>query len=233
MTRPPFRRHRTTIFAVVTLALVLLATAAAEFAARALLHSRMSAAATRSLGEDADVAVEGGPALLDLFDRSLDAVTVTGEHATLGRIPDVSVRARMSGLRLTGERSGTVARTHADVEIPAASLRAAADGIPVTDVVLDDAAGTVTLALRGGLGSAVLRPGLRDGKLTTELESARFLGRPAPDALTARIERTLAERTPRDYPLGLTATAVDVTGEGLAITLDGGPARLEPDRART
>ncbi|MEU9737133.1 LmeA family phospholipid-binding protein [Streptomyces sp. NPDC048002] len=228
------RRHRTATVAAVTLALVLSALAAAEFTARALLHDRLSAAAERMLGEGGEIEVEGGPALLDLFDRRLDAVTVTGEHATLGRLPDVAVRARVTGLRLTGGRSGTVDRTHAEVEIPAASLRAAApEGLPVTEVRLDEPAGTVTLGLQGGLGRAVLRPALQDGRLALELESVSVLGRPAPEALTGRIERALAERAPRDYPLGLTATTVEVTEAGLALTLDGGRARLGPAHGRT
>jgi hypothetical protein len=217
---------------VAALVLVLLTTTVAELAARTLLHRRLSAAVGRTLGKDTDVDIGGGPALLDLFERHLDAITitVTSGHATLGHIPDVSVQASLDYVRLTGDHSGTVARTHADVEVPAASLQnmtTQTDGrLPVTDVRLDDQADTITLDLQGGLGRATLQPRLQDGRVTLRLEDAEILGSPAPAAVVDRIQHGLTDHTDADYPLGLKATAVDVTSTGLTITLDGGPTRL-------
>ncbi|KAB1144809.1 DUF2993 domain-containing protein [Streptomyces luteolifulvus] len=230
--RSVFRRHRTASVTVVTLAVLLLTATAAELAARALLHSRVAATAGRALGADSTVDIDGGPALLDLFDRHLDGVTISSDHATLGRIPDVSVRARLNGIRMTGDRSGTVAGTHADIEVPAASLQALAlshnSRLPVTAVDFDAAADTVTLALgRAGLGRATLRPRLQDGRVALHLQDAEILGTPAPDRVVARIQDALTERTDADYPLGMKATALDVTATGLEIGLDGGPTRLD------
>ncbi|MEV0176144.1 LmeA family phospholipid-binding protein [Streptomyces sp. NPDC050803] len=226
MIRAVFRRHRAASVTAVVLAVVLLGAVVAEVAARTLLHGRLTAAAGRALGQDVDVDVEGGPAVLDLFDRHLDAVTFTSGHAALGRIPDVSVQARLDDLRLTGGRSVSVARTHAEVEVPAASLQEMTGRLPVTGVRLDDRADTIALDLQGGLGRATLQPRLEDGHVTLRLEDAEFLGGPAPAALVDRIETGLGERTDADYPLGLTATAVDVTATGLSITLDGDHTRL-------
>lgn len=230
MKRSMFRPHRAVSVTATALVLLLLTTTVAELAARTLLHSRLSAAVGRTLGKDTDVDIDGGPALLDLFERHLDAITVTSGHATLGQIPDVSLQARLDDVRLTGDHSGTVARTHADVEIPAASLQnmtTQTDGrLPVTDVRLDDQADTITLDLQGGLGRATLQPRLQDGRVTLRLDDAEILGSPAPAAVVDRIQHRLTDRTNADYPLGLKATAVDVTSTGLTITLDGGPARL-------
>ncbi|MER6632551.1 DUF2993 domain-containing protein [Streptomyces sp. NPDC000987] len=174
--------------------------------------------------------LDGGPALLALLDRHLDSVTISGDHAALGRITDVSVRVRLDDIRLTGSRSGTVARTHADVEIPAESLQSMAGArgkrLPITAVHLDAAADTITLELKGGLGRATLQPRIEGGRLALRLENAEVLGSPAPARLVDRIESNLAGRADADYPLGLKATALDVTSTGLNVTLDGGPARF-------
>jgi LmeA-like phospholipid-binding len=204
--------------------------AVAEFAARTLLHDRLAAAAGRALGKDSEIEVEGGPALLDVFDRHLDAVDISSDDVTVGRIPDVSVHARLDDIRMTGARSGSVARTHADVEIPAGSLKDAVGGpggrLQATGVRLDDEADTITLDLQGGLGRATLEPRIADGRLTMHLAAVEIFGGPAPQKLVDRLETRLTDRTAARYPLGLRVTRTDVTDTGLAITLDGGPSRL-------
>ncbi|MFF7187080.1 LmeA family phospholipid-binding protein [Streptomyces sp. NPDC008222] len=233
-TRSLLRRHRT----VTALALALLLTVAgAELTARIVLHDRLATVAGRVLGKGSDIRIEGGPALFDLWERHLDAVTVRSDHARLGRIPDVAVRARLDDIRLTGRHAGTVARTHAEVAVPAASLQslaaASASRLPVTGVRPDPGAGTIALDLgQGGLAQVTLRPRLKDGRLTLAVDSAEVLGGPAPVALVDRIRGTLSDRTGADYPLGLKATAFDITESGLDVTLAGGPARL-PTRNNT
>ncbi|MFJ9752350.1 LmeA family phospholipid-binding protein [Streptomyces chartreusis] len=236
MIRSVFTGHRTAAVTSVALTAVLLTATVAAVAARTLLHSRLSAVAGRALGKGSTVDIDGGPALLTLFDRHIDAVTISNDQATLGRIPGVSVRARLENLRLDADRSGTVARTHADVKVPAASLRGVAttpDGrLPVTAVHLDDQADTVTLALgQGGLGRATLQPRLEDGQVTLHVADVEILGSPAPTRLVDRLQDGLTNRNDAAYPLGLKATSLDVTTTGLTIELDAGPARL-PDRAR-
>ncbi|MGW3097419.1 LmeA family phospholipid-binding protein [Streptomyces sp. NPDC001102] len=237
MIRAAFRRHRAASVTALALAFVLLTVTAAEVAARTMLRERLAAAAGRALGQDSTVDIDGGPALLALLDRHLDAVTISNDHATLGRIPDVSVRARLQDVRLTGDRSGTVSAVHADVDVPSASLRsmAGANGgrLPVTGVRLDEQSGTVVLDLgQGGFGQATVRPALRDGHVTLRLEEAEILGRPAPTRLVGRIQTALTARTDADYPLGLKATSLHVRASGLSIGLDAGRTRL-PVRTKT
>ncbi|MFF6979258.1 LmeA family phospholipid-binding protein [Streptomyces sp. NPDC008343] len=236
MIRSLFRRHRAAAVTTLALAALLLTTTVAELAARTLLHNRLTAVAGRALGKGTTVDIEGGPALLALFDRHIDAVTISNDHAALGRIPGVSVRARLEDLQLTADRSGTVTRTHADVTVPAASLQRMAemsDGrLPVTAVHLDDQADTVTLDLgQGGLGQATLQPRLQNGRVTLHLADVEILGSPAPPRLVDRIQDTLTSRNAADYPLGLKASTLDVTTTGLAVGLEAGPTRL-PGKAR-
>ncbi|MFI9648257.1 LmeA family phospholipid-binding protein [Streptomyces sp. NPDC052040] len=227
--RPLLRRPRA-VAALALTALVLTA-AGAELTARIVLHDRLAAAAGRALGSGTDIHTGGGPALLALGEGHLDTVTLHNGHARLGNLPDVSVRARLDDVHLTGRHSATVARTEAEVVVPGASLEelAAASGrrIPVTGVRLDPRAGTVVLALgQGGLARATLRPRLEDGRVTFAVESAELLGSPAPAALLDRIRTTLSDRPRTAYPLGLKATALHITDSGLRVTLTGGHAGL-------
>ncbi|MFG2741456.1 hypothetical protein ACGFY0_15555 [Streptomyces chartreusis] len=251
MIRSVFRRHRAAALSSTALAVVLLIATTTELVARTLLQSRMTAVAGTALGKGTTVDIEGGPALLALFDRHIDAVTISNDYAALGRIPGVSVHARMEDLRLTADRVGTVARTHADVTVPAASLQSMAGtsdgglpvtavraslqsmagtsdgGLPVTAVRLDDQADTVTLDLgQGGLGQATLQPRLQDGRVSLHLADVEILGSPAPPRLVDRIQDTLTSRNGVAYPLGLKATTLDVTATGLSVGLDAGPTRL-------
>ncbi|MFJ7075491.1 LmeA family phospholipid-binding protein [Streptomyces sp. NPDC098781] len=223
-------RTRRRVTACVALAALLLTTAAAELGARALLESRIAGAAGRVLGSDSEVEIEGGPALAALIEGHADAVTVSSDDATLGRMPDVSVAVRLEDLSLRSD-GATVARTQAHIEVPAASvlsLAAASGGrLPVSGVHPDEAAGTLTLTLgQGGLGSATLRPEIEEGRVTLYVDSAEVLGRPAPAAMVERIRHSLSERTDRPYPLGLRATSLDVTATGLKVALKGGGTRL-------
>ncbi|MFD0314824.1 LmeA family phospholipid-binding protein [Streptomyces flavalbus] len=227
-------RRRRVVVAVLVAGLLLTGTVG-ELVARALLAGRVEDAVGRRLGEDADVDVdiEGGLMLYELYDRHLDAVTVRGDDADLGRMEGVHVQVRLDDVRL---RQGTVGRTRADVDIPAASLTELASGgdgprrLEVTGVRTDPGADTVVLQLGGGLGEVTLRPGVEDGRVALHVGAVRVFGRDAPPALVERFEERLSERGgrdgPRRYPLGLEATAVDVTDDGLHVSLSGGPARL-------
>lgn len=236
MTAVRWRRTRTVL--VASVALTALTGGAGELVARGVVHHRVAAAAGHALGVAPDrVAVDtgGGPALSALAHHRLDRVEVAGDGVTVGRLPGASVRVRLDGLRFGG--APTVASSHADVRVPAGSLRArsgsggADGGLPVTDVVPDPVAGTLRLELGGGFGRVTIRPVLRDGRVVVTVTGAELLGRAAAPAVVDRIERRLADRAPRArYPLALRATSVDVTSGGLHVTLDGGRAAL-PRRA--
>jgi hypothetical protein len=224
----------------VAAALTALTGGAGELIARGVVHHRVAAAAARVLGVAPDrvtVGTEGGPALLALAHRRLGRVELSSDDATVGRLPGVSVDVRMDDLRLGG--APTVGSTHADVRVPAGALvaRSGGDagdtggGLPVTAVAPDPATGTLRLELGGGIGRVTVRPVLRDGRVALTVTGAEFLGRAAAPAVVDRIERRLAERSPRArYPLALRATSADVTSAGLHVTLDGGRAAL-PRRA--
>ncbi|MFJ3233896.1 DUF2993 domain-containing protein [Streptomyces sp. NPDC086787] len=228
-------RRRFAVRTSVVLAVLLLVGTAAEAGANALLNHRVSTAVGRVLGKDSEVSVDGGPALLLLFQRHFDAITVSSDDADLGRFSGVGVKARLDDVRLTGDESGTVDHTSATVRVPTSSFEGLADTsggqLPVTGVQLDDKANTVTFALgQGGLAQATLRPTLRDGRVAMDLEGVKIFGNPAPATVVDRLRDRLSAKGGTDYPLGLRATAVDVTDSALEVTLAGGKSRFTPPK---
>jgi hypothetical protein len=79
-----------------------------------------------------------------------------------------------------------------------------------------------------GTGTTALAASLHDALATTPGVARASAAAPSDDGtlLVDRLETRLTDRTRARYPLGLRVTKADVTGTGLAITLDGGPSTL-------
>ncbi|OKI17497.1 DUF2993 domain-containing protein [Streptomyces sp. CB03911] len=228
--RPALRGRRARLLAA-ALALVLTAGAAAgEFTARQLIRSRIARAAP-VLGDTLTIRTGDGSALWDLANRRIPRLDVSSEDARLGPLPQAAVRARLDDVRLGGTTA--VARTHAEVTVPARSLgtavRTAAGSMPVGQVRTDPAAGTVEVALgQGGFGRLTLRPVIADGKVSLTVSNLTVLGRSVPPDDLGKAVPGPADGRP--YPLGLRAGSVQVLPDGLRVVLDGGPGTLSgPD----
>ncbi|WP_326597955.1 LmeA family phospholipid-binding protein [Streptomyces sp. NBC_01803] len=239
-------RRRGVRIALIVAAVVTGLTVAAEVAARAVVHGRISEAAGRSLDGEVEVKTGDGLALGSLAGRHLDWIEMRGDHARIGRVTDASVRVRLNDVRLDGLGSGsggTVAATHAEVLVPTESLPALAGradsgggggggggGLTVGAARADPASGTVVLDIGGGLGQVAVKPALREGRVAFEVTEASFLGMAVPGDLVERVAETLSDPTEHEeYPLALEATSVEVTEDGVEVLLDGGPAALETD----
>ncbi|MEU9256793.1 LmeA family phospholipid-binding protein [Streptomyces sp. NPDC048270] len=227
--RAALRRH---LVLTVTAAVVpgaVLATGAAEFTARSVLRERVATAAP-ALGDGVSVRAAGGLLLWDLGRGSIPHLDVSSDDARIGRLSHVRVRARLDGVRL-GDRAsvaGTRAQVTASPQSIAAAIRGAAPSVPVAAVTTDPAAGTVLAAVGpGGAGQLTLRPVLARGKVTLAVEGFTVFGRSVPTARLGLGEGGLgAEAGGRDYPLGLTATSVQVRPDGVHVALTGGPGAL-------
>ncbi|MCH0565579.1 MULTISPECIES: DUF2993 domain-containing protein [unclassified Streptomyces] len=218
--RRPRRRATWLVLAAV---LALLLTGAAEAVARGLVADRVADRLRNRLG-DTHVEVDG-LALAGLARSRFDGITVTGDQARLGRLAGASVDLRLTGVDLGGTPRADHVRGAITVppDAVAEALRQTSSGLPVTGVTPDPASGTLVVTARGGLATVTLRPALRDGRVTYQLQDARVLGLPAPDALTRRIEEALKEQSDRQTALQrsalLTVTSLRVTSAGVVATL--------------
>ncbi|MFR9795057.1 DUF2993 domain-containing protein [Streptomyces sp. MS06] len=216
-------------WAVVAAVVAVLAAGTGELAARHLIRERIAGKAP-GLG-DVSVAESGSSALWDLLHRHIPEVEVSSGDAALGPLTGVGVSARLHDVAL--DATPTVASTDATVTVPEAAIadavRAKAPSVTVDSVTADPAAGTLTAAVgAGGLGRLTLEPLLSDGRVTFTATSLTVLGRELPvDSLGQGASGAgTGDGEFRPYPLGLRATSLAVTQDGVRITLHGGPSKL-------
>ncbi|MFD7260423.1 LmeA family phospholipid-binding protein [Streptomyces sp. NPDC059874] len=228
--RTALRRHlvRTVTIAVVLAAVI--ATGAAEFAARSVIRDRVARAAP-ALGDDVVVDAAGGWAVWDLAQERIPRLDISSDAARVGRLSGVRVRARLDDVRLGS--GATVGSTRAEVTAStqsiATAIRTAVPSVPLSAVTTDPARGTVLAAVGpGGAGQLTLRPVLADGKVTLSVDGLTVFGRSVPAERLGMGDGALGSVSdaPKDYPLGLKATAVRVQPDGLHIDLTGGPSPL-------
>ncbi|MFI1944842.1 LmeA family phospholipid-binding protein [Streptomyces virginiae] len=229
-TRAVLRRHLVLTVTATVLLLAVVATGAAEYTVRGVIHGRVLKAAP-GLGDDVAVGVAGGWALWDLAHENIPRLDISSDGAQVGRLSQVRVRARLDDVRLGG--TTTVAGTHAEVTVSTQSLagaiRAAVPSVAVAAVTTDPARGTVLADVGpGGLGRLTLRPVLADGKVTLAVDGLTLFGRSVPTDRLGIAAGGLGPQAgaPKEYPLGLAATSAEVRPDGLHVALTGGPSTL-------
>ncbi|RSS81937.1 DUF2993 domain-containing protein [Streptomyces sp. WAC06614] len=211
----------------------------AEYGATRVVEGRIEDALRPRLGPtEADLS---GPGLLAVARGRVDAAEVTGHDVAFGRITGASVDLSLHGVTTAGDGRATVASVRGRITVPAgavrASLAAGDRALPVGAVTTDPASGTLRLGLGpGGAATVVLRPELRDGRLSFDLAEATLLGRPAPERLVGAVREELAAAEGRragpggaDAALpGLRAEAARVTDRGVEVTVRGTDLHLAP-----
>jgi hypothetical protein len=216
---------------------------AGEAVVRHVAADRVVAALDGRLGERPEVSFGSRPVLPVLLGGTLGSVTVSGRADAAG-FSGVPVVVRLSDV--TADRSrhtATVSRSRvtAEVTTDAVARRIASAGgrgtALVSGVTADPAAGTLDLAVRGGLATFRVRPAVAGGRVTLSVTGGEVLGAPAPTALLDRVRSAVGALAEPDGPqrqdgaaavLGLRPTQVTVTGDGLRVGLTGGKARLGP-----
>ncbi|MFJ7586619.1 hypothetical protein ACIQZO_04305 [Streptomyces sp. NPDC097617] len=229
-TRAALRRHLVLTITATVLLLAVIATGTAEYAVRGVIQSRVVKAAP-GLGDDVAVGVAGGWALWDLAHESIPRLDISSDDARVGRLSQVSVRARLDDVRLGGTTTVGGSRVQVTVSTRslAAAIRDAVPSVAVGPVTTDPAKGTVLAEVGpGGVGRLALRPVLADGKVTLAVDGLTLFGRSVPTDRLGIGEGGLGPQAgaPKEYPLGLAATSTEVRSDGLHIALTGGPGAL-------
>ncbi|SEM05466.1 LmeA family phospholipid-binding protein [Streptacidiphilus jiangxiensis] len=225
---PTPRGRRVLAVAAALTVTVAVAAGAGEYAADRVIRDRIAAAAP-ALGADLTVG-ESGSALWDVAEQRIPRLDVSSDDATLGQLGPVDVQARLDDVRFDGA-AATVSGSSAEVTVPAQAVadavQAAAPSVTVGGVTARPGSGTLVVALGlGGAAQLTLRPVLQDGRVVVTAVSATVLGAPVPADRLAALTAGIGRGARQDYPLGLHATSVAVTADGLRIQLTGGPSPL-------
>jgi hypothetical protein len=239
--RTSSRRRRVLLTAAGSVAVLSLGFGTGEAVARHLVHNRIADALDGRLGTGPDVSLGLRPALLAVLDSTLPSVTVSG-HAEAAGFPGVPVTVRLTDVTTDRDRrTTTVSGSHVTAEVTTAAIAqkltpAGGQGVSmVSAVTTDPAAGTVNLAVQGGLAAIQVRPTVTDGKLTMPVTGGQLLGSQAPPAMLNRVQTAVDDlplsngperRSGATAALGLQLKEVTVVGDGLRIDLAGPHAEL-------
>jgi hypothetical protein len=223
-------RHR--IVSIAALLALVAGTAAGfgELAAGHMIRDRIAQAAP-NLGSDLAVN-ESGSALWDMANKHVAHLDVSSDDATVGKLTQVSVQAKLNDVRLADH--ATVASTTAEVDVPTQSIAAAVQAeitwTTVSSVTTDPSSGTIVVDLGpGGLAQLTLKPELTHGRVTVSATSLNVLGRAVPPSAMGGetgSDMSSALGTAQAYPLGLKATSLTVEPDSLRVSLRGGRSTM-------
>jgi LmeA-like phospholipid-binding len=161
------------------------------------------------------------------------AIHTAGNQVRDARGMKLDIDIKDVHLQNSGDSAGTIGSLVASVAWTADGIkRTLQDSIPllggiVSDVKTNQLDGTVEID--GPLGTVVARPQLTDGSLGLKVVHVVGLGftlpsesvQPALDAVTSRLTK--------DYPLGIKADSVAVTGDGVVAQFSTHDATIPPD----
>lgn len=222
-------RHRVLSIAALLAVATLVVGGTGELVARHVIRDKV-AGRVPALGSDVSVSESGGLALWDLVNGDIPELEVSSDDATFGRLSQVEVNAQLHDIHLGAVP--TVSSTDAEISVStqsiAAAIESAAPSLTVSSVATDPSAGTLTAAVGpGGIGRLTLKPALSDGKVTFDATSLTVMGEAVP--LGGLGQTGTGAGVQQTYPLGLKATALSVTPDGVQVTLRGGPSTLGGD----
>ncbi|GGQ35426.1 hypothetical protein GCM10010233_61480 [Streptomyces pseudogriseolus] len=234
------RLRRPLRVAVGIVAVLVVGAGVSEAVARQALTERVTTALAGSLGSEPEVSFGSRPVLLAALDDALPSITMSG-HADTAGYADVPVSVRLSDVAIDEDRHTTSvsgSRVTADVSTDAMTRRMASgdgkDAAMISSVTSDPAAGTLVLALKGGLATVQVAPTVADGKLHLSVTGGEVFGSAAPQALLDRVQTAIDALPTQDETeqqgggaaLGLRLAKVTVTDDGLRASLSGGSAEL-------
>ncbi|WP_232851367.1 LmeA family phospholipid-binding protein [Nocardia acididurans] len=215
------------IIAIVAALVVVGGLAGGEAYARNKVSNCIAAGFEKQMGSKIDVAFGAKPMLLTMFDGKVGKVTVDSDDTKFGPAQDMVVHATFNDIELKdgGRQGGTIGSSSADVTWSNNGIVKTLGGL-VSGATSDPNADTLNFAVLGGIAELQVKPKVVNGKVDVETMSASLLGFGLPTDLVDGIVDLLSESL-QTYPMGMQPTSVEVTKDGLHITLKGGRADLD------
>ncbi|WP_063046049.1 LmeA family phospholipid-binding protein [Nocardia pseudovaccinii] len=218
--------RRALVIALVVVA-ILLATVlvGGEAYARYQVSRCISTQFEKDMGSKIDVSFGAKPMLITWIDGKVDQVKVDSDDSKFGPAVGMVVHARFNNVEVSNSGSGsTVGSSSADVTWGNDGIRETLGGL-VSGVSSSASSGMLTLDVLGGLAQLQVKPEIKDGTVQVETKSAALLGMGIPTDLVSGIVDVFTQSL-QSYPLGLKATEVKVTDNGVAVKLAGGRTEL-------
>ncbi|GMA23897.1 hypothetical protein GCM10025864_16560 [Luteimicrobium album] len=220
---------------ITVVVLALLAVAADRVACWAFERTFAREATAQTDANGVSASIHGFPFLTQLWNGSLDDVTVRAGSASLGGTTVTDVDVDGSGVSLTSPYVVTDGTVHATV--PVATLEqvvAQRTGSDVTIAATDDGLVATTKVLGIGVG-LVLDPKVSGGALAVDVKGAKIAGATvSADSLPGGLANTVSGlKVPLDLPKGVTLTGADVvpaSGDddgGVRVSATGSDVALE------
>ncbi|WP_458689220.1 LmeA family phospholipid-binding protein [Nocardia tengchongensis] len=226
----PRRSRKKTVLIVGLVAAMLVAggLAGGEAYARNKAEKCISSQFQAQMGSKIDVSFGWKPVLLTMFDNKIGHVTVDSDDSKFGPAQGMVVHAAFDDLETKdGGKQVTIGKSSADVTWSNDGITKTMAGL-VSATTSDPNTGTLSFAVLGGLAQLQVKPKIVDDKIEVDTLQASLLGIGLPTDLVSGIVQLMTESL-QTYPMGLKPTKIDITQDGLHISLAGGSTVLQAD----
>lgn len=225
----PKRRNRRRIALIVALVVVLAVVATAAGAEAYIRHRSGQCIASQveqELGSKVDVDFGPKPLLLTALDHEVGSVSVDSDDAKFGPAVDMQVHAQLNDITLLdgGQGGANVGSSSAEATWSTEGMTQTMTGL-VSGVQSDPASGTLQVQVLGGMAGLRVQPHIVNNKIEVSTESAQLFGLGLPTDLVDGVVQMMTESL-QNYPMGLQPTDVQVTDDGIKVSLRGGATTL-------
>ncbi|MGV9615512.1 LmeA family phospholipid-binding protein [Nocardia xishanensis] len=219
--------RRTLVIALVVVATLLVTIlVAGEAYARHAVSRCISSQFEKEMGSQIDVGFGAKPMLITWFDGKVSSVTVDSKDNKFGPAVGMVVHAKFNDLEgvNNAQGGGSVGSSSANVTWSNEGIEETLGGM-VSGVRSSSSTGMITLDVLGGLAQLQVHPEVRNGVVEVQTKSAELLGIGLPTDLVEGIVDLMTQSL-QSYPMGLKATEIEVTDNGVAVQLAGGHTQL-------
>lgn len=155
--------------------------------------------------------VSGDPAIhMEMRDMKMD-----GDNPDSAVVGDLSLRTTIPKEMLLAQAAKGAREGSDESDNPLSGF------IQLTDVAPNPDKQTLTFELTGGLATFEMKPVVEDGKMKMDMDSASVLGINLPDSFSQQMETQMEDTVPADIGGGLEFDSVNVTDQGLDVSLHG------------
>nr|WP_274706486.1 DUF2993 domain-containing protein [Corynebacterium macclintockiae] len=162
--------------------------------------------------------VSGQPAMhIDMRDLKMD-----GDDPNNATVGEVTLRTTLPKEMLKAQ----AAESADDDKSGGAEDNPLGGMMKISDVRPNPDKQTLSFDISGGLATFEVKPTVQDGKMKMEMDNVSLLGFQLPESFTQQMESQLQDSVPADPQGGLEFQGINVTEEGLEVTMHGTDVRV-------